>query len=173
MLFSFHLISFFWFSFLGWWLFMWLRHIHKHHAFIGGYSKFCLHLGIIVSVHWFWVILVNVLYTLLFLFMDSWYAYFEAYRTIWLDFDDIAVKHFYLFVKIGVWIDFGLNAWLWWSLCFFSWVWANMYVRQRKNKNVNLQLELLVSRQIDWERKARTITGECVILNYEWTTSFE
>ena len=29
-----------------------------------------------------------------------------------------------------------------------------MYVRQRKNKNVNMQLELLVSRQIDCERKA-------------------
>ena len=35
------------------------------------------------------------LYTLLVLFLGSWFAYSEAYGTVWLDFDDMAVKHFY------------------------------------------------------------------------------
>ena len=57
---------------------------------------------------------------------------------------------------MGVWLCFKLNAWFWWNLCFLSWIWANVHVKQRKNKNVNLHLKLLVSRKIDWERKAWT-----------------
>ena len=56
----------------------------------------------------------------------------------------------------SVWLCFKLNAWFWWNLCFLSWIWANVHVKQRKNKNVNLHLKLLVSRKIDWERKAWT-----------------
>jgi len=42
------------------------------------------------------------LYTLLVLFMVSWFAHSKAYGIVWLDFDDMVVKQFFLFMKIGV-----------------------------------------------------------------------
>ena len=41
------------------------------------------------------------LYTLLVLLMDSLFAYSEAFLTVKLSFNDMEVKHFYLFVKNG------------------------------------------------------------------------
>ena len=62
---------------------------------------------------------------------------------------------------------------IWMEFVFLFMSWENVYVRQRKNKNVNLHLEFLVSRQIDCERKAWTKTGKSVTLLCEWTTNCE
>ena len=35
-------------------------------------------------------------------FMVSWFAHSKAYGIVWLDFDDMVVKQFFLFMKIGV-----------------------------------------------------------------------
>ena len=64
--------------------------------------------------------------------MGSWFAYSEAYGTVWLDFDDMTVKHFYLFVKNGCMTLFWIECMTVGDLCTRSIFLENAYVLLRR-----------------------------------------